>query len=188
MRTNIKQRNELRRKYLENEPAFEVADIFKKYEEDEKKTQNLAPSGCIEDISKQVFDVVAGLNYDEETMQKVLDSLAGFRYIDELDEIINGRTLKTIRITPRVDASGNEIVVAAAAAVATDAAKNPVKSFGKVFGKTFTEKGCLIKCCIFGKTFISYYFDNYLTFQELDGTDLERMAYMKLLENIRRDK
>ena len=185
MRPTTILKNELRRKYLANEPAFDVADIFKKYEEDEKQTQHLAPTGCLEDISSQTFEVIAGLNYNAETMQKVLDSLAGFRYIDELDEIINGRILKTIRITPRVDASGNEIV---AAATATELAKNPVKSFGKVFGKTFTEKGCLIKCCIFGKTFISYYFDNYLTFQELDGTDLERMAYMKLLENIRTNK
>lgn len=177
---------QLIKQYTDNTTLFSVEDLFKKHNISDKKI-NLT----LNEISQQVFDIITEIVInDDKTKQKILNGLVGYKYIDELDELVNGRNIKTICINKIQCLSGkseDSVLLESLHSHSVNSCSDEkivLKYFGVIIGKSFNINGTLIRCIAFGKRFISYRFDNYLTFQQLSIGDLERLAYEAILKKI----
>jgi hypothetical protein len=121
-------------------------------------------------INKEVFDAISELGCDAERHADLYAKLMGFRLVNEICELHNGKYVKAVR-RMRYDGKSPKITV-----------------FGTVANVKFNDNGMLVRVfrhvsstkCMH----MNYNFDNYITFQKLSEEEqLILMAYDSINEN-----
>jgi hypothetical protein len=135
---------------------FQIHDILN----DDSNTMSYFENKTTQSLQEEILHVLEQHVDDPNTRAEICDKLAGYRFVDNLDEISLGKHLRWIKIKPQDD-SGDEITLSKG---------------GTVTGIKFFNSGSHIQ--IFqrynNRRVFQYNFDNYLTFQKL--SDQERIV------------
>lgn len=87
---------------------FSTIDVDALLEKVEKE-HYLENKGIL-DISKEVFDAIDELDLEKEVAADFCSRLSGYRYVDRMCDLRNGRLLRWIKMTNRVLTNGGLLV------------------------------------------------------------------------------
>lgn len=124
--------------------SIDIDDLLAKVE----REHYLENKGVL-DISKEVFDAIAELNLDESISLDYCTRLTGYRYVDKLCDLRNGRLMRWIK-------RGNGVLT-----------NGVLTNGGLLMNVKMDEKGVQLLCKNSANRFFNIRFDDCLVFQKL---------------------
>lgn len=149
-----------------NDPSLKLFDVNELLE---RSSEHRYLSKTMNEIAKEVYDVICENITDKELSAKICKEMFGYRYVSDICDFRPGRATKAIRLEG-LDCSRRK------------------RYYGLGLSLKFTKTGTYVGCMHHGKrkSYFLYKFDDYLTFQRLNNKDsmiISANEYIKRMDS-----